>query len=94
MIIPQQKSQYKNIMKRSSSIIITIIVIIHIIIIITIEKSEAVCSWSTVIFTVHTSEEITKYEFSGVLRANITINLTMLSWERWNLDKGRKYIVY
>lgn len=36
---------YKNIMKRSISIIITTIVIIHIIIIvITIEKSEAVCS--------------------------------------------------
>lgn len=45
--MPQQKSQYKNIMKRSISIIITIIVIIHIItiiIVITIEKSEAVCS--------------------------------------------------
>lgn len=36
-------SQYKNIMKRSISIIITIIVIIHIINIV-IEKSKAVCS--------------------------------------------------
>lgn len=36
------------------------------------------------------SKEITQNEFSGALRANITINLTMLSWERWNLDKGKK----